>query len=601
MTMLSQNFGEIDELKIYDLHGKEYLIPSYQRGYRWTRDNVIALLDDLKEFSNDALHWKRLPQSERKGFLPKYCMQPIVLQETNVGLRVVDGQQRLTTITLILYVLSGKKLEEIYWDLRYEEFNETLKGLLKKDIDPEKGSINWYFIKEVISAIEDWQKMNAEASYGIYELLSSKCADDACGYVFFLKYFIPQSLSVNDTTGQETFNDLNAGQTPLTSSELVKAMFMVEDGRLPPDEQYAIAKEWESIEAALQDKLFCSVWNISEFAGCSTHMDIILYLVTSANSVEENVDRLYIYHSVENWLKINYKDSTGVGLRQLWEKVLRCFWWMQSCYEDIELHNMLGWLAWKTDDRIGTLYKLWIAEDKANSDIHKFKQEIKKHIKGKFVNRSHLLTDYHYDSTSDGVPYILSLVNVLKANSEKNLLRFDLINEKKRCENSLWTWQVEHIDSQSINKLEDVNQLKFYLKVSEGELDGEDAEQYKLKFPDGTEYDLLGRLNWIAERFLPKDELKRIQNKHYIGNLTLLDSHTNESYGNAIFPAKRRVIDKLVSSLETTGIPILPCTAMAFFKTASSHASQMRYWSIDDAESYVKMQQCLLDKFWNEK
>ncbi len=63
-----------------------FFVPSYQRGYRWTADEVTKLLDDIYE----------------SGCQP-YSLQPIVLQTRNTGAwELTDGQQRLTTLWLLL-------------------------------------------------------------------------------------------------------------------------------------------------------------------------------------------------------------------------------------------------------------------------------------------------------------------------------------------------------------------------------------------------------------------------------------------------------------------------------------------------------------------
>lgn len=84
----------IDQLSMY-----RFFIPSYQRGYRWTQDQVTDLLCDIDTFSpretakDDARTW--------------YCLQPVVVklrsQETN-EYEVIDGQQRITTLFLIVII-----------------------------------------------------------------------------------------------------------------------------------------------------------------------------------------------------------------------------------------------------------------------------------------------------------------------------------------------------------------------------------------------------------------------------------------------------------------------------------------------------------------
>lgn len=81
---------------IPDLLNKKYYIPEYQRGYRWEKTQVLDLLQDLYAFFI----------GDTKGQF--YCLQPIVVKEKQMNnelwYEVIDGQQRLTTIRIIMQI-----------------------------------------------------------------------------------------------------------------------------------------------------------------------------------------------------------------------------------------------------------------------------------------------------------------------------------------------------------------------------------------------------------------------------------------------------------------------------------------------------------------
>src|SRR5574344_399726 len=111
------------ELKsVGDLHEMNFFIPSYQRGYRWTKEQVEALLNDIDDFDK-----------RKDGSF--YCLQPLVVKEREQATleaikkaqsinqvknlpkgswSVIDGQQRLTTIHLILNVLGSDTIQLEY-------------------------------------------------------------------------------------------------------------------------------------------------------------------------------------------------------------------------------------------------------------------------------------------------------------------------------------------------------------------------------------------------------------------------------------------------------------------------------------------------------
>ena len=75
----------------------EYVIPPYQRPYAWTTDQTSELFEDLHSF------YQYEPDEE-------YFLGSIVLikEENKPHAEVIDGQQRLTTLTILLAVLSNK-------------------------------------------------------------------------------------------------------------------------------------------------------------------------------------------------------------------------------------------------------------------------------------------------------------------------------------------------------------------------------------------------------------------------------------------------------------------------------------------------------------
>ncbi len=85
--------------------------------------------------------------------------------------------------------------------------------------------------------------------------------------------------------------------------------------------------------------------------------------------------------------------------------------------------------------------------------------------------------------------------------------------------------------------------------------------------------------NEIVDRYDPGSDVE-VDNS--IGNLTLLDAGTNRSYGNAIFPHKRR---RLIA-LDKAGRFVPLCTKNAFLKYYSTKIDEMLIWSRLDAKEH---------------
>lgn len=111
---------------IVDLQGLNFFVNDYQRGYRWTVQQVLDLLEDIDGFdsSTEAFYClqplvvkKRQVDEEIKGLFPEDCEQVY---------EVIDGQQRLTTIYLIL-----KIIDEPLYAIQYKTREESAHFLGK--------------------------------------------------------------------------------------------------------------------------------------------------------------------------------------------------------------------------------------------------------------------------------------------------------------------------------------------------------------------------------------------------------------------------------------------------------------------------------------
>ena len=129
-----------------------FWIPAYQRGYRWKKLQVNQLLDDIWEFVQQSKGG-----SNKKAF---YCLQPIVVKiQESRRIEVIDGQQRLTTIYLLLTFLKdimnlfNKKRFEIKYEIRGDA-NELF--LSEIDVGRRNENIDFFHMCEAYEAIETW-------------------------------------------------------------------------------------------------------------------------------------------------------------------------------------------------------------------------------------------------------------------------------------------------------------------------------------------------------------------------------------------------------------------------------------------------------------
>lgn len=133
IKLLLKPVGEIDG---------QFFVPSYQRGYRWGREEVTRLLEDV--YSNT-------PKS--------YCLQPVVVRCADDRYEVVDGQQRLTTIYLIykyMNAASGGFIDDPKFSLIYETRKKSEQFLKTIDLSLRDDNIDFWFMCEAYAAIQEW-------------------------------------------------------------------------------------------------------------------------------------------------------------------------------------------------------------------------------------------------------------------------------------------------------------------------------------------------------------------------------------------------------------------------------------------------------------
>ena len=552
------------ELAVNDIPPAIFSIPRYQRGYRWTDKEVEALLNDLLAFSRS---------DTQRG---SYCLQPLVLQEMGAGqLRVVDGQQRLTTLAIILQSLGV----ETHWDIKYTaEGGRQLKYLLKNPGE----SINDYFRIKAGEKVRDWLIKDSSRADNLRRVLRGK--DGKC--VVFLLYDLPkiEDPETDKSEGHDAFQRLNAGKTALTSSELIRALYMESGNGLDDGEKADIAKEWDLIESAMTDESFWSIWNNSRFRDVPTRMDFLFSVILDLDSEIVRQDPLLAYRTFEeSVLNPGNRFVVAKKLRSRWEETLRCWWWMQSCHVDVETRHLAGWLSLFTDRETRVMYReQW--KEVAGCRMPVFKTVLRRLVAGGIGDGG--FDSFRYDSCDPGtLRKVFVLLNMLEAERRGTCFRFDRYRKG--------SWDVEHIASQTDNPLERKEERAEWLRLAEAEM----SENEKVELAQCATFNEKWTAVW--DRF--EGQGNAISDRHGMGNLALLDSSTNRSYKNAIFPAKRRRILLQLPECVQNGKMFIPAaTEAAFAKAYSPGAAQMRYWSESDAEAYHKAMENLFDVFMNK-
>lgn len=216
--------NNIGEMSMEDIYSKNIKIPFYQRPYKWKLENVRYLCEDIKD-----------------GFLKnnKYLLGNIILHEENDELNIVDGQQRLTTIALILKSLK-KKINLL------ENININSNEALKR---------NYSFIESYFS--------NFERKGDLIE--------------FILNNLVVTYIKTKDLDEAFKFFDTqNSRGKKLDDVDLLKNHHFMHLGDMDISIQKQIAKEWKKYENMRVDSYH---WSMRELLKCVINDLFILRLM----------------------------------------------------------------------------------------------------------------------------------------------------------------------------------------------------------------------------------------------------------------------------------------------------------------------------------
>lgn len=203
------------------LQGKTYSIPPYQRGYKWDTKDIERLLKDINEFS---------PNEDLNLF---YCLQNITLVESQDSktFNVVDGQQRLTTLTVILSYLNEYELinEKLQYNVR-KETEEFLKEYIFKP-NELKNIENWEQFLEITSIEgKDYDYQDVFYLFNAYKAIQTwfetypnsvtEMKDKILNHV---KLIVNLPKNIEE---QELFENLNGKRVPLDGADLIRALII---------------------------------------------------------------------------------------------------------------------------------------------------------------------------------------------------------------------------------------------------------------------------------------------------------------------------------------------------------------------------------------
>lgn len=569
---------------------EHFLIPSYQRGYRWTELHVKALLEDVDDFLKS--------QAIAGAVRASYCLQPIVVvaQQDNDGYRIweiVDGQQRLTTLYIILKRL-GKPCFKLFFEKRPES-NDFLMDLSATNQNHD--TPDFHFMSEAYRCIDNW--------FNEKELIDVAYADEFATTLLKLVQVIwyevqLKTTSPNDQESEkiDIFNRLNIGKIPLEDAELVRALLMSKiEGNTEHEKlmrQAEFSNEWYEIEHWLQQS---ETWKFLTPKNFANHIQLIFELQAN-NKNSEN-------YNTYKWFEQELRNSDNLQGRafELWKQTKEIFSKFKYWYSERTIYHYAGYLLVAGEIKLSEL--LLLSEFNKKTFKEKLKSAIKTYIEK--VN----VEELSYESNQEELKRYLLLFNVLSVQqltaNPHNRFPFNLYREIKSNER----WSLEHIHAQKsqdplqTDKIirewisDTLNSISKITTINKGTTDDKvivDITPLKKEIIEMSKSDNIDKdyFNSLRERII--EAFDSHGTMHTLENMALLACPDNSRLNNAIFPVKR---DRIIE-MERQGRFIPPCTRNVFLKLYSKADNQPYFWSTADKRDYIAEINRIFNQFKQE-
>lgn len=315
----------------------DYDIPSYQRPYAWTTEEAGILYDDLYDFFKT--------EKDENYFLGSIVL---IKEEDKPHADVIDGQQRLTTLTILFAIITSKLSGEKRAGFKgyiIEPGNE-FEGISAKPRLRLRKRDNEFFEKYVHgldfdNLIKlDVKNQDTEAKVNIIEnakvLIDKinntlKTEEEIVKFASFLvrRCYLVAVSTPSEQSAFRVFSVMNSRGMSLLATDIIKADVI---GALPEFEQQKYNDKWEEIETELGRNGFNDLFS---------HIRMIKMKVKAKKSLKEEFLK-YVLPDINSCSAKSFIENVLEPYSEAYSVIKNCAY-MSSKKTD-EVNNVLAWL-----------------------------------------------------------------------------------------------------------------------------------------------------------------------------------------------------------------------------------------------------------------
>jgi len=509
----SDGLVNIDRL----LNGQDfYEIPLLQRNYVWAKENISDLIDDIKE-SMDEDHTQ------------EYFIGSMVFSIENGKKVVVDGQQRMTTLSLIFAVAvkffkdtKNDSYANLYIPYLYKDTVSDIDGTiistkrLKHHIKDDEYFSNLVQDNILQKATSTSQNNMLSAKENIEEKLEPMKIEDLIKFINYLakRVHIISMVTSNLNIAFRIFETLNDRGAKLQPEDLLKNMLL----RNLSDEQYQnVAKKWDD---------FISTMTTDNGKPIASTSSFLKHYVMSKGFLVQKAN-LYDWFEKQTKISNNKEESVGFNLKS--DKGINQF--INELIDEANLYSKA--LSGNFDKSIDNCIKLGVKQSLvivlATKDLE---YEKKQQINGLMESLvfSYVITSSRFNEFEKSLFKISKKLRNASTDEAVfedavNDIRDMILEKKESALNALLNFKMKRSDKKKV---------KYILEKLGKSLDDSDLSGFSIEhiMPEEKSQGW----NYVKEF---NEDYKTLVSS--LGNLTLISTSNNSSLKNKNFEAKKLV------------------------------------------------------------
>ena len=599
--LIMSNNNENDNIikPIKSIFKINYNIPEYQRGYKWGKEQVLKLLEDIDSFDTD----------ENNNEDKFYCLQNITIVKKNDYYDVIDGQQRLTTLFIVLsYLQKYYRYEEVQlknrlkYSIRKYSEDFLYNYIFENNVNYIEEKDSKYFYNENFNSLKNFDSQDvfhfALAKYTIIEFFKDKTDEERTKFIKkLLENVILIVNEVKSGNEENIFRNLNSNKVLLAEQDFIRAIFITrckEDNKTQKitEKRLRIGYDIDNMNIWWsKSSIYKYFKRFSKSYKGDNSISLLYNIFFQCFKSKFNKNNNKEYESL-----FDYLDNNNEKVNDTLKEVLRFHNTMVDWYKNYDIYHLIGFISATKQNNIANIWNKWEENISRDAFIKKLKNMVKLDldIRNNLEKYTNIQT-ICYKNNEIPLIKLLVLIDIIKIlkNNEKNFVRLPVEYFSGHNED------IEHIFSKTPNKETTIKEAKENIEniiklIKDNKITNE-LNNFKNRITEYSDTDNLNEIGILEEY---KQLISSIPIINSIGNLVLLNLNVNRGYGNSEYEIKRNTV---VFLYEESNKYVRNHTWTIFTKSFySNDKKDLNNWTIKDIEATAKYIRDSIENFFKE-